>query len=74
MLRDYRGRGLAQALKLQTVLLARRAGMRTIRTNNDSLNAPMLAVNRKLGYRPEPGYYELLCVLDQDGDDHAEPS
>jgi len=64
VLRDYRGRGLAQALKLQTILLARREGMRYIRTHNDSNNAPMLAINRKLGYKPEPGIYRLLCALD----------
>ena len=64
VLRQYRGRGLAQALKLQTILLARREGVRYVRTNNDSNNAPMLAVNRKLGYKPEPGYYRLLCALD----------
>jgi GNAT superfamily N-acetyltransferase len=65
VLHEYRGRGLAQALKLQTILLAKKVGARYIRTHNDSKNAPMLAVNRKLGYKPEPGYYELLCVLDQ---------
>ena len=64
VLRAYRGRGLAQALKLQTILLAKREGMRYIRTHNDSNNAPMLAINRKLGYKPEPGRYRLLCVLD----------
>ena len=64
VLREYRGRKLAQALKLQTILLARKEGMRYIRTNNDSRNAPMLAINRKLGYKPEPGWYGLLCVLD----------
>jgi GNAT superfamily N-acetyltransferase len=66
VLREYRGRGLAQALKLQTILLAKKEGMRYIRTHNDSNNAPMLAINRKLGYKPEPGYYKLVCELDQD--------
>jgi GNAT superfamily N-acetyltransferase len=65
VLSEFRGRGLAQALKLQTILLAKKEGMRYIRTNNDSQNAPMLAINRKLGYKPEPGYYRLLCKLDQ---------
>ncbi len=74
VLREYRGRGLAQALKLQTILLAKKAGMRYIRTNNDSKNAPMLAVNRRLGYKPKPGYYELLCVLDPSGGGDAESS
>jgi len=63
VLREYRGRGLAQALKLQTILLAKKEGVRYVRTNNDSKNVPMLAVNRKLGYKPEPGYYRLLCEL-----------
>ena len=72
VLREYRRRGLAQALKLQTILLAKKEGMRYIRTHNDSKNRSMLAVNRKLGYRPEPGYYEIVCVLDQAGGAHAE--
>ena len=63
VLREYRGHGLAQALKLQTILLAKREGVRCIRTDNDSQNAPMLAVNRKLGYKPEPGIYHLLRTL-----------
>lgn len=74
VLREYRGRGLAQALKLQTILLAKKQGVRYVRTQNDSKNAPMLAVNRKLGYKPEPGYYKLLCVLDQIEGDCAEPA
>jgi GNAT superfamily N-acetyltransferase len=63
VLREYRGRGLAQALKLQTILLAKKEGVRYVRTNNDSKNAPMLAINRKLGYQPEPGIYRILCAL-----------
>lgn len=64
VLREYRGRGLAQALKLQTILLAKREGVRYVRTHNDSKNTPMLAINRKLGYKPEPGIYRVMCVLD----------
>lgn len=63
VLRDYRGQRLAQALKLHTILLAKREGMRYIRTHNDSKNAPMLAINRKLGYKPLPGVYRILCAL-----------
>lgn len=63
VLSDYRGRKLAQALKVQTIQLARREGMRYIRTHNDSENAPMLAVNRKLGYKPQPGVYRIGCDL-----------
>ena len=40
--------------------------MLSIRTNNDSENAPILTVNRKLGYVPEPGFYTLLCILKEE--------
>jgi GNAT superfamily N-acetyltransferase len=49
---DFRGRGLATLVKLSTVHWARARGIREIWTANDSENSPMLAVNRKLGYRP----------------------
>lgn len=53
--RAYRGRGLALGLKLRTIQLAQRLGADYIRTHNDSENAPMLAINHRLGYQPEPG-------------------
>jgi len=61
--RAYRGRHIALALKLQGIGYAKARDALTIRTNNDSQNAPMLAVNRKLGYRPEPGVYRLIKQL-----------
>lgn len=61
--RAYRGQGLAQALKLLSIRCARSYGARYIRTNNDSQNAPMLAINRKFGYKPEPGYYVVVRDL-----------
>ena len=48
--RSHRGRSLAQALKVRTVQYAQAGGFTTIRTDNDSLNAPMLAINEKLGF------------------------
>lgn len=50
----YRGRGIALALKLLTVDFARRAGYAMIRTENDASNAPMLHINRALGFELEP--------------------
>lgn len=49
---DFRGRGLATLVKRATIHWARDQGIREIWTGNDSENAPMLAVNRKLGYVP----------------------
>ena len=61
VIRPYRGRKIALALKLRAVRYAQAHGARYLRTHNDSLNAPMLAINRKLGYRPQPGKYILHC-------------
>jgi GNAT superfamily N-acetyltransferase len=51
-LRAYRGRGLALAVKLASIRWAREHGFVSMDTHNDETNAPMLAVNRRLGYRP----------------------
>jgi GNAT superfamily N-acetyltransferase len=62
VLRPYRGRHIALALKLAAIRYARSCGAATITTENDSFNAPMLAVNQRLGYRPLPGKYTLKKV------------
>lgn len=46
----YRGRDIALALKLLGVRCARRHGCTTLRANNAPPNAPMLAINNKMGY------------------------
>jgi len=59
----YRGRGIAQALKVLAIRWAKVYGADYIRTNNNSENAPMLAINRKLGYEPQPGSYQFTKTL-----------
>jgi GNAT superfamily N-acetyltransferase len=49
--RSVRGRGIARALKYQTVEQAIGLGCERIRTNNDGANAPILRVNDEMGYR-----------------------
>jgi GNAT superfamily N-acetyltransferase len=49
--RDYRGRGIAQALKRAQIAAAKAAGYERLRTQNDLANAPMRAVTERLGYR-----------------------
>jgi GNAT superfamily N-acetyltransferase len=49
---DFRGRGLATLVKRSTIGWCRAHGIQELWTGNDSENAPMLAVNRKLGYVP----------------------
>lgn len=56
-------RGLGLPLKVQAVQAMQKAGFRVMRTNNHSRNAPMLAVNRRLGFRQQSGAFELLLNL-----------
>ena len=51
-LSDYRGKGLARIVKSHALRAAAAKGVRDAYTNNDASNAPMLAVNKRLGYRP----------------------
>ncbi|WP_371499799.1 GNAT family N-acetyltransferase [Kitasatospora sp. NBC_00374] len=48
---EYRGRGLAKLAKLDSLHRARAAGCTAAYTSNDGSNAPMLAINARLGYR-----------------------
>lgn len=63
VLRDYRGRGLALALKFLTMEAVHARGIPTMTATNDSSNLPMLAVNRKLGYQIMPRPRRLKKVL-----------
>jgi GNAT superfamily N-acetyltransferase len=48
----YRGRGLSKLVKSESLRRAAAAGITAAYTSNDAVNAPMLAVNTWLGYRP----------------------
>jgi GNAT superfamily N-acetyltransferase len=66
----YRGQGIARAMKVQSILVAYQRGYRYIRTNNDSLNLPMLKINQSLGYKPVPGYYAITRSLNDMFENH----
>lgn len=55
VLREYRGQGLALALKLLSFRLMKERGYTAARTNNDTANQPILHLNEKLGYQKRPG-------------------
>ncbi|MBA2719353.1 MAG: GNAT family N-acetyltransferase [Chloroflexi bacterium] len=52
VLRTWRRRGLATALKLRTISWATDHGYTALETGSDEDNLAMQAVNRRLGYRP----------------------
>ena len=54
VLRPWRGRGIATALKRLQIAWAKRAGYTEIRTANDEANVAMRGINARLGYVAEP--------------------
>ena len=62
--RRYRGRKLGQSVKILALRYARevlRVG--TVRTEHNALNAPMIAIDRKLGYVQTPGTFLMEKLL-----------
>ena len=56
VLREYRGHGIAVALKLKVIDYAKKNGYELLKTWNDSTNAPMLGINIKLGFKRQVGH------------------
>ncbi len=52
--RAWRGRGVATALKRATIAWAIANGLEALEGANDIVNAPMRAINARLGYEPQP--------------------
>jgi GNAT superfamily N-acetyltransferase len=61
--REYRGRGIARALKLRTILWCREHGINYIYTGNDIDNKRMLDINIRLGYEMLPPFREIVKEL-----------
>ncbi len=53
--KDYRGRGLAKALKSRAMRRAKEKGITEVHCDNDARNAPMISINKRLGYKSKPG-------------------
>lgn len=67
VLREYRGRGIAKALKVAAMRALQAAGGGEIKTFNDAPNEAMLGMNRQLGFRrvATRTRYELTLEEDQ---------
>jgi GNAT superfamily N-acetyltransferase len=57
--REFRGRGIATALKVRTVEYARDLDVREIRTWNEINNQRILAINTKFGFVRQPAWITL---------------
>lgn len=53
---DAQRHGVALALKLQTIWIARAHGYHEMRTNNDTANPGILTLNKRLGYTALPAW------------------
>jgi GNAT superfamily N-acetyltransferase len=49
--KKVRGRGIARALKYETIAQAIDLGYKKVRTANDGVNEPILHINREMGYK-----------------------
>ena len=58
--RKVRGRGIARAVKCETLMQAISLGVDRVRTGNDAANGPILHINASLGYRPIAGGINFL--------------
>jgi len=58
--RAGRGKGVARALKCETVMQAIALGVDKVRTDNDFKNAPILHINDTMGYRRRPDGIQLM--------------
>ena len=63
LLREARGRGVARALKLESLVQAAELGVEAAETDNDSENASIIRLNRSLGYREIVGRLEFAKEL-----------
>lgn len=61
--RDWRGHGVAGALKRAQIAWAKAAGFQRMQTENEARNEPIRRINERLGYRQAPGEIVLRGPL-----------
>lgn len=55
----HRRHGLALALKVASLTAAQARGIQKVVTHNASTNVPMLSINEKLGFKPQPAFIQM---------------
>ena len=64
VLRAWRGRGIAAALKRTQIAWAKAAGYTTLQTSNEARNEPIRRLNEQHGYVVEPGTVVVRRAID----------
>lgn len=62
--KEVRGRGIARALKYESMAQAIELGYKRVRTANDGANVPILHINQEMGYRVVTPVIELHRSLE----------
>lgn len=63
VIRDYRKRGIATALKVRALTYAKERGAPAVRTWNEVNNDGMLGINFRLGFVRQPAWIEMGKTL-----------
>lgn len=61
----FRGKKVGLILKRLAIRLAQQRNVPYLRTDNDSTNIPILAINKKLGYKPLRGHYRIIAPTEK---------
>lgn len=62
VIREYRGRGLATAVKVRALLAANELGAKEIGTGGGGVDSPMKLLNQKLGFSVGPQWVTLIST------------
>lgn len=61
--RNYRGRGIARALKERSIMAAQALGARHMVTETEASNVSMRQLNLRMGYKVTSGTYRIMKRL-----------
>jgi mycothiol synthase len=66
VMQEWRGKGVATALKVKVLARAKATGHGEVITSNDSTNVGMLGINHRLGFEVRPAWIDYTMDLDNE--------